>query len=91
LGYNIRQIAQEHSFVAKMWELITKPTHLIFLEVDHQRSVERSQLNWTEKDHQEQLRRLKHAYQNADLIIDTNQLTIPEVREKAKEFIDGLS
>jgi deoxyadenosine/deoxycytidine kinase len=73
-GYRCRHIAQEHSFAKQMWKIITKPDILIFLECSFENSTKRRKLNWLPADHEEQLRRLSHAYEHADIIIDTNAL-----------------
>ncbi len=86
-GYRCRHIAQEHSYVPYMWERITNPDLLIFLNSSFEVSTQRRKLNWTETDYQEQQRRLAHAHQHADLIIETDSLTIEEVRIRALEFL----
>ena len=73
-GYRCRHIAQEHSFAKQMWKIITKPDILIFLECSFENSTSRRKLNWQPADHEEQLRRLAHAYEHADIIINTNTL-----------------
>jgi thymidylate kinase len=88
-GYQCRHIAQEHSFVQAMWQIITKPDILIFLGASFPVSTARLQLNWHEKDHSEQLRRLAHAYAHAHLIIDTDHLTPDQVLQKALDFLHG--
>jgi hypothetical protein len=82
-GYRCRHIAQEHSYVKTMWQVITKPDILIFLECSFGNSTARRKLNWIPKDHEEQLRRLSHSFQNANIVIDTNHLTTREVLEQA--------
>ncbi|NWF65305.1 MAG: hypothetical protein HXY38_13485 [Chloroflexi bacterium] len=71
-GYRCRHIAQEHSFAKQMWKIIAKPDILIFLECSFENSTRRRKLNWLPADHEEQLRRLAHAHEHADLIINTN-------------------
>lgn len=71
-GYRCRHIAQEHSYVPQMWQIITKPAILIFLECSYENSTTRRKLNWQPADHEEQLRRLAHAYEHANIIINTN-------------------
>ncbi|MFN3491396.1 MAG: hypothetical protein ACK40V_04160, partial [Anaerolineales bacterium] len=71
-GYRCRHIAQEHSYVKQMWQIITKPNVLIFLECSFQNCTKRRKLNWRITDYEEQQRRLSHAREHADLIIDTN-------------------
>ena len=89
-GYHVRQIAQEHSFVKDMWQRLTKPDLLIFLDVSFKESMRRHPLNWTEADYQEQQRRLGHALEHADLYLLTDSLSPEVVAEKAIEFIRSL-
>jgi deoxyadenosine/deoxycytidine kinase len=88
-GYICRHIAQEHSYVQAMWQIIAKPDILIYLEASFPVSTLRSQLNWLEKDHSEQLRRLTHAREHADLIVNTDDLTPEEVLRKALDFLQA--
>jgi len=71
-GYKCRHIAQEHSYVQAMWQIITKPNLLIYLHASFQNSTARRKLNWLERDHAEQLRRLSHAREHANIIINTD-------------------
>jgi dephospho-CoA kinase len=73
-GYRCRHIAQEHSYAKQMWKIIAKPDLLIYLECNFENSTKRRNLNWTPADHEEQLRRLVHAREHADIVIDTNTL-----------------
>ena len=70
-----------------MWQRITHPDILIFLDASFAVCTERRRLNWTEADFQEQLSRLSHARQHADLIIETDGLSISQVLECALEFL----
>jgi thymidylate kinase len=90
-GYRCRHIAQEHSYVKTMWQVITKPDILIYLECSFENSTSRRKLNWLPGDHEEQLRRLSHSRQNADIIIDTNTLTPEEVLTQALIQLRGLA
>ncbi|MHB8778776.1 MAG: hypothetical protein ACYC6R_13625 [Anaerolineales bacterium] len=78
-GYRCRHIAQEHSYVKHMWRVITNPDILIFLQCSFENSTSRRKLNWLPADYEEQLRRLSHAREHADLIIDTNLINSDEV------------
>ncbi len=73
-GYRCRHIAQEHSFAKQMWKVISKPDILIYLDCNFENSTLRRKLNWQPADHEEQLRRLAHAREHADITIDTNTL-----------------
>jgi dephospho-CoA kinase len=86
-GYNVRHIAQEHSYVRDMWKRITNPYILIYLEVDYLATVKRKNLDWTENEFNEQKRRLSHARSHADLIVDTNQMTAEQVLETVENFL----
>src|SRR5512134_3468417 len=74
-GYTCRHIAQEHSYVQAMWQIITRPDILIYLHASFPVSTARRKLNWLKKDHDEQLNRLAHARQHTNLLIDTDDLT----------------
>ncbi|HJR79026.1 MAG TPA: hypothetical protein VJ821_03070 [Anaerolineales bacterium] len=86
-GYACRHIAQEHSYVQAMWQIITKPRFLIYLHASFPVSTARRRLNWQEKDYAEQLRRLVHAREHADLSIETDDLTPEQVLQKALDFL----
>jgi guanylate kinase len=86
-GYRCRHIAQEHSYVKHMWKTITNPDILIFLQCSFHNSTSRRKLNWVLTDFEEQQRRLSHAYEHANIIIDTEGLTAEEVFARALTFI----
>ena len=79
LGYSVRHIAQEHSYVPTMWHRITKPDILIYLDVSYLNTLKRRSLDWTVEEYKEQLYRLRHAHQHADFYLDTNPLDQREV------------
>lgn len=87
-GYQARGIAQEHSFAPSMWQRITNPDLLIYLDVSYENTLQRRQLNWTQAEYDEQLYRLRHAREHADLSIDTNPLTISEVLDRVINFLE---
>jgi guanylate kinase len=86
-GYHCRHIAQEHSYVKYMWQHITKPDILIFLECSFENSTSRRKLNWVPADYEEQLRRLSHAREHANLIIQTDSLDVDDVLAQAMDFL----
>jgi RNase adaptor protein for sRNA GlmZ degradation len=86
-GYTCRHIAQEHSYVQDMWQLITQPELLIYLHASFPVSTARARLDWQEKDYDEELRRLAHAREHADLLIETDHLNPGEVLQKALDFL----
>lgn len=72
-----------------MWKRITNPDMLIFLQASFPICTARRQLNWNESDFAEQQRRLAHALANADLVVDTDNLTPQEVAKRALEFLEN--
>jgi len=90
LGISARHIAQEHSMVPDMWNRLTNPDVLIFLDVSYPVTIERKQMDWTEAEYNEQRLRLKHALQSANLYIQTDLLTIAEVRNQVLSLIRSM-
>ena len=89
LGYATRHIAQEHSYVKDMWQRLTRPDLLIFLDASYPVTCARRRLDWTEAEYSEQQRRLAHARQHANLYLDTDGLTPDEVLEQVAAFVAG--
>lgn len=91
LGYNCRHIAQEHSYVPDMWQRLTRPDILVFLDVSYGVSLTRKNLNWTRSEYEQQQFRLRHAKEFAQIKIETDLLTPQElvalVRKKIQEII----
>lgn len=90
-GYTCRHIAQEHSYVPAMWQIITKPNLLIYLHASFQTSTTRRKLKWTEDDYAEQLRRLSHAREHAHIIINTDDLPPDRILQQALDFLKDFS
>jgi deoxyadenosine/deoxycytidine kinase len=88
-GFTGRHIAQEHSYVPYMWKRITDPDLLIYLNASFETCTQRRHLNWTIDDYKEQLRRLEHAYVNADLIIETDHRSAAEVLGTLLNFLES--
>lgn len=86
-GYACRHIAQEHSYVKDMWRRISNPDLLIFLQASFPISTARRQLDWLERDYAEQQRRLDHAHEQADLIVETDSLTPEQILELVLAFL----
>jgi len=82
-GLAARQIAQEHSYVPYMWQRLTQPDVLIYLDASYQVCTQRKLLNWTEAEYAEQLHRLAHAREHCDVYIDSTDLSSDEVLRQA--------
>lgn len=87
-GVEFRHIAQEHSYVQSMWQRISQPDLLIFLDVSYPVTMQRKNLNWTVEEYQEQQRRLANARAHADLLIDTDLLSPEQVADQVRAFLE---
>ncbi|MFW5942986.1 MAG: hypothetical protein ACOC9X_05825 [bacterium] len=90
-GYEARHVAQEHSYVPYMWERLSRPDVLIFLDVDYEAAkARRPTINWGPERLEEQAQRLAHAREHCDLYVDTSALSVGQVRERVMEFLRRL-
>lgn len=87
VNLDARHIAQEHSYVPTMWQRITNPDILIFLDVSYPMSIKRRRFDWTPGEYDEQHRRLAHAREHADLYLMTDSLTEQEVLNSVLVFL----
>ena len=88
-SYWARAITQEHSFVKDMWQRLTRPDVLIFLQASCSVGEERRQMKWTESEWEEQQRRLAHACEHADFFLNTDSLSIAEVLNLVLGFLQN--
>ena len=87
-GYEARHVAQEHSYVPAMWQRISQPDVLIYLDLDYSTlRVRRPWLDFRPEHLAEQNRRLEHAREHCHLYIDTNQLNSDEVQGQVFSFL----
>ena len=80
-GYSARDIAQEHSFAPRMWQVIGQAEVLIFLDISYSIAQQRRWMNWGPEDLAEEHRRLRHAREHCDLYLNTDDLTQEQVLE----------
>lgn len=91
-GYqHVRHIAQEHSYVPYMWQRISHPDVLIFLDVSFPISLRRRPLNWNLEEFHDQQNRLVHARRHANLYIDTDLLSPPEILDIVLQYLNPSS
>lgn len=90
-GYAARQIAQEHSYVPSMWQRLTDPDLLIYLDASFEVCTRRKSLNWLRAEYEEQKKRLQHARAHCQVYIDTDTLTPHEVYECALEMLQSAN
>ncbi len=87
LGYEARECVQEHSYVPTMWQKISKPDVLIYLDASLATIAERRPAEWSEGYLAKLNHRLAHALQHCDLYIQTDGLSKEEVLERAIVFL----
>ena len=88
-GYEARHVAQEHSYVPAMWQRLTRPDLLVYLDVDFETIMDRRpHFDFRPRDLAEQNRRLAHAREHCDLFLDTSALTLAEVRARTLTFLE---
>jgi len=90
-GYNAREVVQEHSYVPTMWQRITQPDLLIYLdvtqEVAHRRRPTDAPKDWWDR----LAHRLRHARQHADLYISTDELAPQEILDRTLAFLSDVA
>jgi cytidylate kinase len=87
LGYDARAVAQEHSGVPAMWQRVTRPDVVIYLDASLATINARRKVNWEQRYLDEMNRRLAHARAHAHFYLDTNDLTIEQVCARVVEFL----
>jgi len=88
-GYKTNHIAQEHSYSPQMWQKIVAPDILIYLDVSYEKTLERSEMKWTQEEYRKQQNRLSHARKHADFYISTDKLSEKEVIELSQNFLQN--
>jgi shikimate kinase len=90
-GYEVRQPAQEHSYVPHMWQRITHPDILIYLDLDLPTLMKRLPTNHGGPARlAEQQQRLAHARAHCHLYLDTSALTPEEVQAQVLAFLQEI-
>lgn len=90
LGYNIRAISQEHSYVPDMWRRVARTDILIYLDATLETIAKRRDINWGQDRLDALNTRLQHARAHADLYLPTDELTIDDVAQKVAVFLDSV-
>ena len=89
LGYDVHEPAQEHSGVPDMWQRITRPDVLIYLDAGLETIARRRRIDWGQNYLDELNRRLRHARRHADLYLPTDGLTPEQVFLRVRQFLEG--
>ena len=90
-GYEARHPAQEHSYVPTMWQRITQPDLLIYLDVDYKNvRLRRPHIDGGPERLAEQHHKLRHAREWCDFYLDTSGLSVDEVETAVFTFLTTL-
>jgi thymidylate kinase len=87
-GYNAREVVQEHSYVPTMWQRITQPDLLVYLDVSWETARQRRPTDAGPGWWDELARRLRHARQHADIYILTDELSPQEVLDRTLALLE---
>src|SRR5512136_23060 len=86
-GYEVRECRQEHSGVPHMWQVISRPDVLIYLDASEDTLIRRGRRPFMPGWVEEQCRRLAHARAHCDLYVMTDELTPSQVLEQVQCFL----
>ncbi|MCL4870952.1 MAG: hypothetical protein KJ063_18490 [Anaerolineae bacterium] len=90
-GYEVRQPAQEHSYVPDMWQKLSRPDLLIYLDVNVAAAAQRRPHTYGGPERMaEQQKRLAHARAHCDFYLDTSFLTPESVQEQVLAYLHQL-
>jgi cytidylate kinase len=74
-----------------MWQRLTNPDILIYLDASYAITLVRRNLNWTQQEYAQQVERLAHARANADILVETDDLTPEQVCQEVQKRILALT
>jgi hypothetical protein len=90
LGYDARHCGQEHSYVPYMWQYISRPEVLVYLDASAEIIHTRRRNAYTLTDLPEQRRRLAHARAHCTIYILTDALDEKGVLHSALQKLAAL-
>ncbi|RME51314.1 MAG: hypothetical protein D6796_01210 [Caldilineae bacterium] len=90
-GYNIRSVAQEHSYVPDMWRRVAPTDILIYLDATLETIARRRGVRWQQKHLDALNHRLRHARAHADFYLPTDDLSPDEVARRVRDFLRARS
>jgi hypothetical protein len=90
LGYDVRHCAQEHSYVPDMWQRLSRPQVLVYLDASLGAIGRRRKIDYGEAYLAEQRARLAHARAHCQLYVHTDDLDPEGVLAVAVAGLRGL-
>jgi hypothetical protein len=88
LRYDARACSQEHSHVPDMWQRLSRPEFLVFLDASLRAVRQRRAVDYGSGYMREQDRRLAHARAHCDLLVNTDALTEKQVLRRVLAALD---
>ena len=88
-GYNARCCAQDHSDVPDMWQKVSRPRFLVFLDARLETIARRRATDWRQEWLDSQHTRLSHARAHCQLYLPTDDLTPAEVAERVRTALSA--
>ena len=85
-GYNVRTVAQEHSYVAHLWQR-SKPDLLVYLDASLHTIRGRGRRRWSQSLLDDEHSRLEHAREHSHLYIPTDGLSPADVTSRVLTFL----
>lgn len=83
-GYNARSCAQDHSYVPDMWQRISKPDFLVYLDAQMETIARRRTIDWGQERLDKLNARLAHARAHCNLYLPTDDLEPSEVANRVQ-------
>jgi thymidylate kinase len=91
-GHNARQVLQEHSYVPHMWQRITRPDILIYLDCSPATTrARRNSSQYPDWITREERHRLRHARMHCDIYLNTDALTPAQVLAFAEDQLARIA
>jgi deoxyadenosine/deoxycytidine kinase len=85
-GYDAAAVAQEHSYVPRLWQR-SRPDVLIYLDANVHTIRRRGRTRWRQSLLDEEHRRLQHAREHCDLYIHTDGFSPQDVASRVVTFL----
>jgi hypothetical protein len=90
LGYNARCCAQDHSYVPDMWQRISKPDFLVYLDARLKTIARRRSIDWGQERLDKLNARLAHARAHCDFYLPTDDLEPAEVVVQVRAALSSV-
>jgi ribose 1,5-bisphosphokinase PhnN len=90
LGYNARSCAQDHSYVPDMWQRISKPDFLVYLDARLETIAQRRVIDWGQERLDTLNARLAHARAHCDLYLPTDDLKPLDVVAQVRSVLAAV-